>query len=96
MNDGGNIDVTCPRCANTIVINRNTLYCPRCSEDISKNVVELYSKLDEIDNKTKPAKNAGKALKSVGEEAQHWGCTIFMLPITFICLLFILAMCSAY
>lgn len=96
MNSSANLDVNCPRCSVKITIDRNTTYCPRCAEDIGEDVVELYSKLDAIDNRTKPIKNIGKGVQSVGEEVQEWGCIIFMLPFAFLGILIILAMCSAY
>lgn len=95
MKENEHVEVSCPHCANKITINRNTSYCPQCSMDISENVDTLFLKLDGINNKTTKVKNAGDSMKSVGKEAEHWGCTIFLLPITFFCLLFLLSMCGA-
>lgn len=65
VNNSDNLNVNCPRCSVKITIDRNTTDCPWCEENIGEDVVELYSKLDAIDNRNKPLKNIGKGTQSV-------------------------------
>lgn len=101
MAENDRIKVTCPNCLEEFYVVRNTRRCPNCEINLREDVVELFAKLDtnlannKIFQGSKKTKKVGESMKEKGSCLENFGCTLMLLPITFICLLFLLSMCGA-